>query len=80
MRLDPEPWADAVAWATKRRHGTSGLLIRDEDDEDRYLVFDYLPAKVDADPRAPPILDVVWDALIDHADPAEADVIGWTAY
>jgi uncharacterized protein DUF4062/tetratricopeptide repeat protein len=80
VRLDPEPWADAVAWATKRRHATSGLLIRDDDDDDdRYLVFDYLPAEVDADPDAPPIPDAVWYALIDHADPAEADVIGWAA-
>jgi hypothetical protein len=52
VRLNPEPWAEAVTWATERRHATSGLLVRDEDDEDRYLVFDYIAAEVDADPES----------------------------
>lgn len=76
-RLEPEPWDDAVAWATARRHGTSGLLMTEGDD--RYIVFDYLPAEVDADPGAPRVADSVWVALAETADPAQANVIGCTA-
>ena len=75
--LVPEPWDDAVAWATALRHGTSGLLMRDDDD--RYVVFDYLPAEMDADPDAPPVLDPVWPILIKNIDPAQMNVIGCMA-
>ncbi|MEV7830853.1 hypothetical protein AB0P12_09555 [Streptomyces subrutilus] len=41
-KLRPEEWSDAVAWATKVRHGVSGLLTPGEY-EGTWRAFDYLP-------------------------------------
>ncbi|WP_151483753.1 tetratricopeptide repeat protein [Streptomyces albicerus] len=77
-RLRPEPWEEAMTWATRAAYATSGLLVPDA--PDRYVVFDYLPDVVEADPDAAPIPDTTWHELIDRAEPAEAAHLGWTAY
>lgn len=77
-RLRPESWEQAMAWATRAAYATSGLLM--PDGADGYVVFDYLPDVVDADPDAAPIPDATWQELIRQAEPAEAANIGWAAY
>jgi eukaryotic-like serine/threonine-protein kinase len=58
----PEPWADALAWATQPLHATSSLL---EPVADGYLAFDYLLDRTD------PIPDEVWQAIVEFASPIE---------
>ncbi|MER5381309.1 hypothetical protein ABT040_13645 [Streptomyces sp. NPDC002688] len=69
-RLRPESWEHAMVWATRAVYATSGLLV--PDGPDGYVVFDYLPDVVDADPDAAPIPDTTWQELIRQAEPAEA--------
>ncbi|MDQ1041820.1 tetratricopeptide repeat protein [Streptomyces sp. V4I2] len=76
-RLRPEPWEQAMEWATRAAYATSGLLV--PDGLDHYVVFDYLPDAVEAD-TAPPIPAATWQELIGQAEPAEAAYLGWTAY
>ena len=75
--LRPGSWKNAVAWATQPIHATSSLLEPAEDD--CWLAFDYLVDAAANDPAAPPILDEIWTAVIDHATLAEAVDVAWQA-
>jgi eukaryotic-like serine/threonine-protein kinase len=77
MRLRPESWEEALAWAAHARNATSSLLV--PEDGSRYAAFDYLPDAVDADPDAIPVPDFTWEALIQEADSADAVGIGQAA-
>ncbi|MBZ9638087.1 tetratricopeptide repeat protein, partial [Streptomyces sp. PSKA30] len=77
-RLRPEPWEEAMIWATRAAYATSGLLV--PEGPDRYVVFDYLPDVVERDPDAAPIPDATWQELIGRAEPTEAAHLGWAAY
>lgn len=76
--LRPEPWEEALSWATAPLHATSSLLL--PRDEGAYLAFDYLHQTLDEQVPPPRIPDAVWEILIDHADPVRALDIGATAY
>jgi hypothetical protein len=67
MRLRPESWEDALAWAVEPMHATASLLIPDE--QQRYLAFDYLVDAVDNGAAGVLIPDVAWETLISIADP-----------
>jgi hypothetical protein len=77
-RLRPESWEQALTWATRAAYATTGLLM--PDGPDHYVVFDYLPDVVDADPTTAPIPGETWQELIGQAEPAEAAYLGWAAY
>ncbi|MFC5148874.1 hypothetical protein [Streptomyces aureoversilis] len=79
LRLRPEGWEEAVAWATTPLYATSSLLIPLDASGDSYYVFDYLPDAVDAAPGSPPILEDTWERLIAGADPCTCEAIGWEA-
>jgi hypothetical protein len=74
--LRPDPWDNALAWATQPLHATSSLL---EPADDGYLAFDYLVDEAARDPTAPPIPDATWQALIQHAEPADVVEVAWRA-
>jgi hypothetical protein len=78
VRLRPESWDDAFAWASQARYATSGLLV--PTDQDHHVVFDYLPDAVDAAPDAAPIPEATWRLLIANASPTQAADLGWAAY
>lgn len=66
----PEPWEEALAWATQPLHATSSLL---EPVADGYLAFDYL---LD---RTEPIPDAVWTAIVEFVSPIELLEVAETA-
>lgn len=74
--LRPEPWSQALAWATNPLHATSSLLLPRGD---RYLSFDYLHDALDAHRPPPRIPDETWRVLIEYADAAGALDIGAAA-
>ena len=47
--------------------------------EDCYLAFDYLVDAAAGDPATPPVPDVTWQALIEHAEPADVVEVAWQA-
>jgi hypothetical protein len=65
-----------AGWATQPLHATSSLL---EPADDGYLAFDYLVDAAARHPTAAPIPDAVWQALLQHAQPAETVEIAWQA-
>jgi tetratricopeptide (TPR) repeat protein len=77
-RLQPEPLDAAWAWATQPRSATAALL--EGTAHSGYIVFDYLVDAVQrqmtADDHIPPH---ALSLMLAHADPAEAETIGWTA-
>jgi hypothetical protein len=75
--LRPEDWAEALAWATQPLHATSSLLEPDERGD--LLAFDYLVDHASRNPRAEPIPDVAWDAVLVNAVPGELVPIAWEA-
>ncbi|MFC4535356.1 tetratricopeptide repeat protein [Sphaerisporangium dianthi] len=77
----PEPWEQALEWATEPLYGTSSLLIPgDGDQKDGYLAFDYLPDAVDAEPCPPPIPRQTWNILVEHGGPRDCVGIGRSAF
>jgi tetratricopeptide (TPR) repeat protein len=78
--LRPEPWDDAMAWATTPLYAISSLLSPDERHEDCYQVFDYLPDAIDAADENRPLLEATWTVLITCADGPTCLDIGWKAY
>jgi hypothetical protein len=79
IALRPEPWPDAVAWATTPLYATSSLLAPANPPVDMLLAFDYLPDALDAEWRRHPIPPEAWTALITEADPQTCEMIGWNA-
>lgn len=77
-RLRPEPWEQAVAWATETILATASLLA--SDGEDRYSSFDYLLDAVDLDPQAGRVPEATWTSLLRWAGPEDAAGIGWAAW
>ncbi|WP_189785298.1 sel1 repeat family protein [Streptomyces capitiformicae] len=68
--LRPEPLADALAWATRVRHGATSLLVPAS--EMAYMPFDYLVDHADAS-----VSQQVWEASLAHAaDDEERLIIG----
>ena len=78
MALRPEPWEEALTWATEPLHATSSLLL--PRDGGRYLAFDYLHHTLDEQVPPPRIPAEIWQALIEHADAVGAHDIGTTAF
>lgn len=78
--LRPEPWDDALAWATTPLYATSSLLSPDERHKDCYQVFDYLPDAIDAAAESGSVLEATWTTLITEADGPTCLDIGWKAY
>jgi hypothetical protein len=75
--LRPEDWEAALAWATQPLHATSSLL--EPDAHGGLLAFDYLVDQASQDPAAPPVPDVVWDAVLADAAPADLVPVAWEA-
>jgi hypothetical protein len=75
--LRPGTWENALAWATQPLHATSSLLV--PMGEDRYLAFDYLVDAAAWDLATSPVPDATWQALIEHAEPADVVEIAWQA-
>jgi hypothetical protein len=75
--LRPEPWEDALQWATQPLHATSSLLEPSEDDG--FLAFDYLVDAAMRDPATPPVPEVTWTVLVDRVDPADLVSVAWEA-
>ena len=77
--LRPEPWQNAMAWATTALYATSSLLIPADPAHGALRAFDYLPDALDGDRQSTPVPEQTWVALIAEADPQTCDVIGWAA-
>ncbi|NUO40797.1 MAG: tetratricopeptide repeat protein [Streptomyces sp.] len=77
--LRPESWEAALDWATTPFFATSSLLMPHPAQADHYYVFDYLADAVDTAPEFTPILDGTWGRLIEAADPALCEDLGWAA-
>jgi TPR repeat protein len=60
--LRPEPFDEALEWATAPRHGVTSFLIP-QDSDGQYRVFDYL-TDGEAHPNSRSIPDVTWQALL----------------
>jgi eukaryotic-like serine/threonine-protein kinase len=75
--LHPEPWDEALAWATTALHGTSSLLL--PRDDGHYLAFDYLHDAIDAKQPPQRIPEHTWQTLIEYVDAASALDIGSAA-
>jgi hypothetical protein len=75
--LRPGSWDNALAWATQPLHATSSLL--EPAGDDHYLAFDYLVEATAWDSDIPPVPDVTWQALIEHAEPADVVEVAWQA-
>lgn len=58
--LGPEPFAQAMQWAQKRRYGVTGMLIAAKD-PGALRVFDYLPDAYVRSAEVTPIPDFIWD-------------------
>ncbi|GGK97574.1 hypothetical protein Sme01_61190 [Sphaerisporangium melleum] len=80
----PEPWERALEWATEPLYGTSSLLMpgdgAQEDEQEAYLAFDYLPDAVDAGTHPSPIPRGTWDILVEHGEPRDCLGIGRSAF
>ncbi|MEU9925248.1 tetratricopeptide repeat protein [Streptomyces griseoluteus] len=70
--LRPEPFAEALAWATAPVQGASSLLLPDQES---YLAFDYL---IDF-PGLPAIPERSWETLLPAVSAEDAFDIGWAA-
>ncbi|WP_367321351.1 tetratricopeptide repeat protein [Streptomyces sp. HUAS ZL42] len=79
LRLHPEGWEEALAWAATAVHATSSMLTPADSAEDGYYVFDYLPDSMDAVPESTPVLDGTWAVLIAAADAEVCEDIGRAA-
>jgi Tfp pilus assembly protein PilF len=75
-RMDPGAFALGLAWATRPIQATSALLSQDDEG---FVVFDYLVDQVQMDPAAPPIPESTWSRLLSGLEPADANAIGWAA-
>ncbi|MFD7282651.1 tetratricopeptide repeat protein [Streptomyces sp. NPDC059862] len=69
-RLRPEPFPQAVEWATAQVRATTSLLLPTEM-EGHFTVFDYLVDTTQRDTSASPVPEVIWDAALQIV--AEAD-------
>jgi eukaryotic-like serine/threonine-protein kinase len=76
--LRPEPWAEALQWATTPLHAASSLLLAQPDGG--YLAFDYLHNTLDAQAPPPRIPEATWKILVEHTDSATALDIGTAAF
>ncbi|MGJ5829041.1 tetratricopeptide repeat protein [Streptomyces ossamyceticus] len=76
--LRPEPYADAVTWATRIRYGVASLLMEGEE-ENAKRPFDYLVDSVARDPDAPDVPEEVWRTALRQADDRTRPLIAQTA-
>lgn len=76
--LRPEPYADAITWATQIRYGVASLLMEGEA-ENTKRPFDYLVDSVGRDPEAPDVPATVWRTALRHADDRTRPLIAETA-
>ncbi|MEU6802103.1 SEL1-like repeat protein [Streptomyces neyagawaensis] len=76
--LRPEPYAEAVAWATRIRYGVASLLMEGEE-ENTKRPFDYLVDSVARDPDAPDVPEAVWRTALRQADDRTRPLIAQTA-
>ena len=73
--LSPEPFDEALAWASKPQIGKVSLLLRTLNG---YLPFDYLVDEVAKRLRRVP--HRTWDVVLDHSSASDAVVVGQAAY
>ncbi|PIM68481.1 hypothetical protein CTU88_30725 [Streptomyces sp. JV178] len=76
--LRPEPYADAVTWATRIRYGVASLLMEGEEQNTK-RPFDYLVDSVARDPAAPDVPEAVWRTALRQADDRTRPLIAQTA-
>jgi hypothetical protein len=76
-RLDPAAFSAGVTWATQPIQATSALLTQEDNG---YVAFDYLVDRVQADPSAAPVLDVVWLRLLHDVSRDDAYSVGLAAF
>ncbi|MET9848589.1 tetratricopeptide repeat protein [Streptomyces ossamyceticus] len=76
--LRPEPYVDAVTWATRIRYGVASLLMEGEE-ENTKRPFDYLVDSVARDPDAPDVPEEVWRTALRQADDRTRPLIAQTA-
>jgi TPR repeat protein len=76
--LRPEPYAEAVTWATRIRYGVASLLMEGEE-ENTKRPFDYLVDSVARDPDAPDVPAAVWRTALRQADDRTRPLIARTA-
>ncbi|WP_329244723.1 tetratricopeptide repeat protein [Streptomyces canus] len=62
MRLRPEPFEQAISWATDPLHATTSLLVPYE--AGSYKAFDYLVDKVANSETLQEIPDIIWDEVL----------------
>ncbi|WP_326753230.1 hypothetical protein OIE73_16245 [Streptomyces hirsutus] len=79
--LRPEPWNEALSWATSVQYGASSLLVPGTYEE-TWRAFDYLPDSLSRDKRAAPkIPDFIWEEALSLNPEAESQwFIGMRAY
>jgi eukaryotic-like serine/threonine-protein kinase len=75
-RLDPGAFAAGLTWATRPIQATSALL---SEEEQGYVVFDYLVDRVQTDPAAPSIPEMTWTRLLRGLEPDDAVAVGRAA-
>ncbi len=63
--LRPEPWHDALEWATRQRYGVTSFLLPGAD-ADSWRIFDYLTDYVEQDQERRPIPEETWRTAIDY--------------
>ncbi|GGX16527.1 hypothetical protein GCM10010321_33590 [Streptomyces chartreusis] len=80
--LRPETWDEAKSWATKVRHGVSGLLIPGEEYEGMWRAFDYLPDSISRSRQdRSDVPDFIWKEALDLCpDNDDRWLIGMHAY
>jgi TIR domain-containing protein/tetratricopeptide repeat protein len=76
--LRPEPFDEALGWATETLHATSSLLV--PAGRGRYRPFGYLIDAVEADPEQSDIHETTWRALVTRMPASECWHVGNAAY
>jgi tetratricopeptide repeat protein len=75
--LRPEPFSEALAWASEPLHATSGLLVPAGRG---HRAFSYLVDEVERDPNADPVAAETWQTLVERLPAAECWDVGLAAF
>jgi hypothetical protein len=76
--LRPEPFDEALSWATETLHATSSLLV--PDGRGRYRPFGYLVDATETSPDQADVPEDTWRVLITRVPPADCWHVGEAAY
>ncbi|MFI8201588.1 tetratricopeptide repeat protein [Streptomyces sp. NPDC085937] len=77
-RLRPEPFPQAMEWATAQVRATTGLLLPSEF-EGHFTVFDYLVDTTQRDTNTSPVPEVIWDAALQIVTEADRTTVAEAA-